>query len=326
MLGLLERFVALALHIPDGFLSVPVAVLFWVATIAVVAIAVRQCRSLDERQVPLIGVMAACIFAAQMLNFPIAGGTSGHLLGGALAAIVLGVWPAILVMTCVVALQALLFQDGGLLAMGANIFNMGVLTTFVGWACYRGLISMLRSQRWAIVTTGFVAAWLSVMAAALLTSLQLIASGTSATVVLPAMLGVHAFIGIGEGLITAAALSFLLATRPDLLAGSAAGAPGTRRAGAGILVGGVLIAALLALLSPLASSFPDGLERVAEDLGFLDRGLDPAYSVLPDYTIPGLDGGISTILAGLVGVLIIVMLGIGIATTVRRGDAGGKVG
>lgn len=322
MLGMLEQLVTLALHIPDGFLSVPVSALFWVAAIAAITIAVRRCRSLDERQVPLIGVMAACIFAAQMLNFPIAGGTSGHLLGGALAAIVLGVWPAILVMTCVVALQALLFQDGGLLAMGANIFNMGVLTSLVGWACYRGILGILGTNRWAILGAGFVAAWLSVMAAALLTSLQLIASGTSASVVLPAMLGVHTFIGVGEGLITAAALGFLLATRPDLLATGAVTARGGRRAGAGILVGGLLVASLLALLSPLASAFPDGLERVAEDLGFLDRGQDPSYTLLPDYTIPGLDGSLSTILAGLVGVLIVVALGVGIAATVRRGGGG----
>lgn len=318
MLQLIQRFVALGMHIPDGFLSVPVVALFWVATIAVVAIAVRKCRSLDERQVPLVGVMAACIFAAQMLNFPIAGGTSGHLLGGALAAIVLGTWPAILVMTCVVGLQALLFQDGGLLALGANIFNMGVLTTLVGWAIYRGLMSILGRQRRAIVVAGFIAAWLSVMAAALLTSLQLIASGTSATLVLPAMLGVHAFIGIGEGLITTAALGFLLATRPDLLADTAARTRSRRPAGGGILVGGLLLAGVLALLSPLASAFPDGLERVAQELGFLDRGQAPSYTVLPDYTIPGVEGSLSTILAGLLGVLIVVALGVGIAATVRR--------
>jgi len=326
MLGMLERLGVLALHIPDGFLSVPVSALFWVATVAAVAMAIRKCRSLDDRQVPLLGVMAACIFAAQMLNFPIVGGTSGHLLGGALAAIVLGAWPAILVMACVVALQALLFQDGGILAMGANIFNMGVLTTLAGWAIYRGLIGILGARRWAIVVAGFVAAWLSVMAAALLTSLQLLASGTSAAVVLPAMLGVHALIGIGEGAISSAALAFLLATRPDLLADAPAATSSRRRAGAGVLAGGLLVAAVLALFSPLASAFPDGLERVAEDLGFLELSQDPSYTLLPDYTIPGLDGGVSTILAGLVGVLIVVALGVGIAATVRRGGGAGGLG
>ncbi|MCL4862526.1 MAG: energy-coupling factor ABC transporter permease, partial [Caldilineaceae bacterium] len=127
-----------ALHIPDGFLSTPVALAGWLLAVLVVSYALRQTRDqLGDRQVPLLGVMAAFIFAAQAINFPVAGGTSGHLLGGALAAIVLGPWAAVLVMTAVVGLQALLFQDGGLLVMGWNIINMGVLTAFTGYWVYR---------------------------------------------------------------------------------------------------------------------------------------------------------------------------------------------
>ncbi len=315
-----------ALHIPDNFLSALVSLVFWIATAGCVALALRRTeRALDDRQVPLMGVMAACIFAAQMLNFPVAGGTSGHLLGGALAAIVLGPAAGVLVMTCVVALQALLFADGGIVVMGANIFNMGVGTAVLGAAVFGALITVLGRARWGVVIAGFVAAWVSVMAAALATSLQLIASGTvQAAVVLPAMLGVHAVIGVGEGLITAAALSFLLATRPDLLpargAGQGSAAGGRPR---GILAGGLAIAAGLALLSPLASAAPDGLERVAERLGFLKtaRGavVQAPTGVLPDYGVPGLaNEPVSTILAGVIGVVIVVALAYGVALLVRQ--------
>ena len=126
------------LHIPDGFLTLAISLIFWAITIITVGIAISKTnKSLGERQVPLMGIMAAFIFAAQMLNFPVAGGTSGHFLGGALAAIVLGPWAGILVMTAVIGVQALLFQDGGLLVMGANIFNMGLLTAMIGFGLYR---------------------------------------------------------------------------------------------------------------------------------------------------------------------------------------------
>lgn len=207
-----------ALHIPDGFVSAPVALVGYALTASAVAFAVRKTnRQLDERAVPLMGVTAAFIFAAQMINFPVAGGTSGHLLGGALAAILLGPWAAIIVMTAVIGLQALLFQDGGLLALGLNVLNMGVITALVGGAVYRGSVA-LGGATWGPAIGGFVAAWVSVEAAAVATSLQLWWSGTSAIeVVFPAMVGVHMFIGLGEGLITAAALRFVGSTRPDLL-------------------------------------------------------------------------------------------------------------
>lgn len=207
-----------ALHIPDGFLSTPIALAGWVVTIAVLALAVRMTnRSLDERAVPLMGVMAAFIFAAQMMNFPVAGGTSGHMLGGALAAILLGPWAAIIVMTAVVGLQAVLFQDGGMAVMGANILNMGILTAFIGAGLYAVAKPFAKGAR-PMLVVAFVAAWLSVEASAVATSLQLAASDTSPLdVVLPAMVGVHALIGIGEGLITAAAIGFVGPTRPDLI-------------------------------------------------------------------------------------------------------------
>ena len=217
--SVLQNIEAPAMHIPDGFLSAPVASVGFVLTAAAVAVAVRRTnRTLGERSVPLMGVMAAFIFAAQMMNFPVAGGTSGHLLGGALAAILLGPWAAIIVMTAVVGVQALMFQDGGLAALGINVFNMGVVTALLGYAVYTGTNRLANGRLWLIQVGAFAAAWLTVQASAALTAFELAVSDTSPlSVVLPSMIGVHALIGIGEGLITVAALSFVTATRRDLL-------------------------------------------------------------------------------------------------------------
>jgi cobalt/nickel transport system permease protein len=303
-----------ALHIPDGFLSLTISIIFWLITIMLLVVAVRKTQGeLGERQIPLMGVMAAFIFAGQMINFPVAGGTSGHLLGGALAAIVLGPWAGMVVMAAVVALQALLFQDGGLVVMGANIFNMGLLTALIGYGLYRTVIMQKLGIRLAVAG---VAAWLSVMAGALLTALQLWLSGISPLqIVLPAMLGVHALIGIGEALITVAALAFIARTRPDILDIEAA----KSRGGWGWAVAGFIIALVVVLFAPFASSNPDGLERVAEDLGFLGQGLDAPYSFLPDYTIPFLgETGLSTILAGAIGALIVATVVVGAGRLLRN--------
>ena len=207
------------MHIPDGFLSTGVAIATWAGSAGGLGYAVRRVdETLGERQVPLMGVTAAFIFAAQMMNFPVAGGTSGHLLGGALAAILLGPWAGMIVLTSVLAVQALLFQDGGLLALGANIFNMSVIGTPLAWVVYGGMKRMLGDRTWATTASGFASAWLSVVVASLVAAAELAISGTSPwSVVFPAMGLVHALIGIGEGLITVAALAFLRATRPDLL-------------------------------------------------------------------------------------------------------------
>lgn len=323
VLSLLERMVV-AMHVPDGFLSAPVAIIWWLITVGLIGLAVnRTSKTLNDRQVPLMGVMAAFIFAAQMLNFPVLGGTSGHLLGGALAALLLGPWGGILVMTCVIALQALLFQDGGLLAMGANIFNMGILTVLAGYAVGTLLLRILGGKKWSLPVAGFIAGWVSVIVAATICSLQLTLSGVPAGVVFPAMLFVHFFIGIGEGLITLAALSFVVGTRPDLVpslkefaAGSTA-RPLGRAAFGGITIVGLLIAIGATLLSPLASSNPDGLERVAGNQGFLQRAQNAPFSILPDYTIPGLDGNVSTVVAGIVGLLIVFALAYGVTLIIR---------
>jgi cobalt/nickel transport system permease protein len=311
-------FSPVALHIPDGFLNLAVSLVFWLLTVLIVGLAIAKTnRSLGEKQIPLMGVMAAFIFAAQMLNFPVAGGTSGHFLGGALAAIVLGPWAGILVMTAVVGVQGFLFQDGGLLVMGANIFNMGILTAAIGFGLYRMVINRDRKIRMVVAGLG---AWLATMAAALLTALQLWVSGTShLEIVVPAMLGVHALIGIGEALITVAALAFIEQTRPDLLRAEKAASAGGR----GWIVAGILLSLLAVLISPLASGNPDGLERVAEDLGFLESGLEAPYQLLPDYTLPILgEQAVSTILAGAVGALVVlgllILLGRSLARTSQQ--------
>ncbi len=208
------------MHIPDGFVSTGTAAVTWLASAGSLGYAVRRVnQKLDERQIPLMGVTAAFIFAAQMMNFTVAGGTSGHLLGGALAAILLGPWAGMLVLTSVLAVQALLFQDGGLLALGANVFNMAVVGVLVGWVVYTALTRLLRDRTWARMVSGFAAAWLSVFVASLVAAVELAVSGTSPWLVaLPAMGLVHTLIGIGEGLITVGVLAFLQVARPDLLA------------------------------------------------------------------------------------------------------------
>lgn len=289
------------MHIPDGFLSLIVSIVCWAASAAIIGLAISKTnKSLGEKQIPLMGVMAAFIFAAQMINFPVAGGTSGHLLGGAMAAIVLGPWAGMLVMTSVIAVQGLLFQDGGLVVMGANILNMGLVTAAVGYGLYRSASTQSTTVKLGVAG---VAAWLSVMTGALLTSLELWLSGTSQLqMVIPAMLGVHALIGLGEALITVSALAFILRTRPDLLGADSESAKGSR----GWVVVGALISLAVVLISPLASGDPDGLERVAINMGFIDTGLSAPYSIIPDYTLPFLgETALSTIAAGVIGVFVV---------------------
>ena len=207
------------MHIPDGFLDPGVAAAAAIVSAGAVGYALRRAdRDLDDERVPLLGVTAAFIFAVQMLNFPVAGGTSGHLLGAGLAAILLGPWLACLVMAVVLTTQALVFADGGISALGANVLNMGVIGALtVGylmvWSRY--LTPRTRAGFLAVVAGG---AWLAVMAGAAATALELSISGTvPLATVLPAMLGVHALIGVGEAVITVAAVGAVLATRPDLV-------------------------------------------------------------------------------------------------------------
>lgn len=210
----------LAMHVPDGFLSFPVSLITWAIAIVLIGLSLKRVQAdYQERAVPLMGVCAAFIFAAQMINFPIPGGTSGHLLGGTLAGVLLGPWAGSLVMAVVFIVQSALFQDGGLTVLGANVTNMGLIGTFGGYYLYKAIRWMVGFNTWR--GTGIavaIAAWTSVVVASFVCAIQLAISGTASfAVAITAMLLWHVLIGIGEGLITVLAVSYIWRTRPDLL-------------------------------------------------------------------------------------------------------------
>jgi cobalt/nickel transport system permease protein len=310
-------FSPVRMHIPDGFLSVPVAVIFWVISIAVIAIALRRVnRELGEREVPLMGVLAAAIFAGQMLNFSVTGGTSGHLLGAALATILLGPWASVLILTCVVGIQGMVFQDGGLLVMGANLFNMAVVGSFTAYTVYHVFQKLSGGRKWGLFAGSFAAAWCSIFISSLSAALQLVVSGTSpANLAVPAMAGVHALIGTGEGLITLGAVVFLYSTRRDIFQTEQAQAHRSRA----VWLGGALLIVLLAVASPLASTHPDGLEWVAGQQGFIHLTKTPILHVLPGYVLPGIsNSSLATILASLLGAILVLLVALGVGFS-RRG-------
>ncbi len=315
----------IAMHIPDGFLSVPVSIFFWIISILVIGYALKRVSAdLGERRVPLMGVLAAAIFAGQMLNFAVAGGTSGHLIGAALATILLGPWAAMVILTCVISVQALIFQDGGLLVLGTNIFNMAIVAVTVSYMVYHSVRWLAGSKSWGVYASGFIAAWTSVVVAALGTAMELAVSGTSpANIAIPAMGGIHALIGIGEGLITVGALAFLRASRRDLLRSDEAGPPRGRL----VWVAGLALALLLAVASPLASRHPDGLMQVAAQYGFLTSARDPFFRLVPHYLFPGIENKtLATILAAVLGTLIVfgVVLGVAFARRRKSSSDGGQ--
>jgi cobalt/nickel transport system permease protein len=208
-----------AMHIPDGFLNLPVIAVTWGFAIALLALALKQVeKDYQERAVPLMGVCAAFIFAAQMINFPIPGGTSGHLLGGTLAGILLGPWAGSLVMSVVFMVQAFVFQDGGITVMGANIVNMGLVGTFLGYYLFRTIRNLLGRDRLpALVIATAISSWVSVVVASMLCALELAISDTvPLNVGMVAMVGWHGLIGIGEALITVSTVSFIWRTRSDM--------------------------------------------------------------------------------------------------------------
>jgi cobalt/nickel transport system permease protein len=198
------------MHIPDGFLDTKTWVGTSILSVGALSYSMKKTREiLSDRQVPLMGIMAAFIFAAQMVNFPVAGGTSGHLLGAALAAILLGPWSAGLIIATVVIVQCFFFQDGGLTALGANILNMAILGPLVAYLVYQ-ILTKFFSGNFGKTTGIFISAWASVMVAALAATVELAVSGTVPfAIVFPVMMGWHLLIGIGEGIITVVVVSFV---------------------------------------------------------------------------------------------------------------------
>jgi cobalamin biosynthesis protein CbiM len=211
------------LHIPDGFINIPISVLFGIISIALIAISLRRAGAvLDDRTTPLAGLTAVFIFAAQMINFPVAAGTSGHLLGAALATALVGPHAATLALTVVLGVQALLFADGGLSALGLNIFNISVLAVWVSHFLFKSLQKIFSKSKFGVTVAATVAAYISVPVAAIGFSIQYALGGTgtiSATTVTSAMVGTHLLIGLGEALITFITISSILTTRSDLVYG-----------------------------------------------------------------------------------------------------------
>lgn len=294
------------MHLPDGFLDAKTALLSGGAALAGVSLALREVRqSVPPRDMPLLGLAGAFVFAAQMLNFPVAGGTSGHLLGGVLTAVLLGPAAATLVLTCVLLVQCLMFSDGGLTALGANIFNMAIVAVWGGWFVFRLTRRALRmpEPRATIMAASF-AAWTGTVASAASCAGQLALSGTvSWQLAFPSMAGIHMLIGIGEGLITGLILSALARRRPRMLERSANRFPSSRRA----LVMAVLIPlAMAAFIAPVACSWPDGLEKVAAQLGFEHRATTAAFPApMPDYAAGFMKSApMATAVAGLIGTVL----------------------
>ncbi|MEU1010242.1 energy-coupling factor ABC transporter permease [Streptomyces sp. NPDC005890] len=334
------------MHVPDGFIDAPTSAVTGVVAAGALAVSLRGARrELDERTAPLAGLVAAFIFAVQMLNFPVAAGTSGHLLGGALAAILVGPCTAVLCVSVVLLMQGVLFADGGLTALGVNITDMAIVTTVVSYAVFRGLLAVLPRKRRTVTVASFVAALVSVPAAAVAFTLIYAVGGTtdvSIGKVATAMIGVHVLIGIGEAVITALTVGAVIAVRPDLVHGArglqqrlrlrvngelvdapAPTAPVAARTSRRTLwVTGLVTSLVLAgFVSFYASANPDGLEKVAHDKG-IDKKAEKhatADSPLADYGVRDIaDARLSGGLAGVIGVGVTIVAGSAVFWALRR--------
>ncbi|GAA3499946.1 energy-coupling factor ABC transporter permease [Streptomyces prasinosporus] len=354
------------MHAPDGFIDAPVSAAAGAAALGALAVSLRGARrelggasgpgaagSEGERTAPLAGLVAAFIFAVQMLNFPVAAGTSGHLMGGALAAILVGPYTGVLCVSVVLLMQAVLFADGGLTALGVNVTTMAITTTVVAYALFRGLVTVLPRTRRSVTAASFVAALVSVPASAVVFTLLYAVGGTtdvSIGKVATAMVGVHVLIGVGEAVITALTVGAVLAVRPDLVHGArgirqrlklrvngelvdapdAGPAPAPARSPRKVWAAGLVTSLVLAgFVSFYASADPDGLEKVATDHGIDEKAEEHAAagSPLADYGVEDVDDArLSGGLAGVIGVGVTVVAGTGVFWAVRRRHAGEQTG
>ena len=299
------------MHIPDGFLDAKTAISAGGLAAGGIGIALRQMRrQLPHRKVPLLGLAAAFVFAAQMLNFPVAGGTSGHLVGGVLTAVLLGPSAAVIVLASVLIVQCFLFADGGVTALGANIFNMGLIGGVMGYAVYRNVRGVVPGTRGVVMAAAF-AAWCSTILAAMVCAGELALSGTVVwSIAFPAMVNVHMLIGIGEGFITALVIVAILRARPELLEQTTSNT--TTPACGPVLVFGLLISFGLALfVAPFTCSWPDGLDKVAQTLGLEHRAARAPLipSSIANYQLPGISSAaVATSLAGVIGTVVVFVL------------------
>lgn len=318
------------MHIPDGFITGPTTAGFGLTSAAGMAVALRHTSNrMMDRRIPLAGLVAAFVFAAQMFNFPVMPGMSGHLLGGVLAAVLVGPWAAVVILGIVLGTQAIFFADGGLTALGLNTFNLGIVGAGAGYVIYQATLRIMGNRKKAVAPAAGIAAGLTVPLSAAAFMLQFSLGGAAEvdiTAVLVAMVGTHSLIGIGEGILTAIVVSTVMETRADLVYGAPtdAGTPARRISTKRVLVAGLLVTGLFAVVvSQFASRNPDGLEFVATQQGFADTasGSVASGSPLAEYGA-GLSGRdtVDTAIAGLVGIAIVLLVGFGLFKLMRRGE------
>ena len=297
------------MHVPDGFMNVTMSAATGVISFGTLWVYIRSAKDLiADKFIALTGMMSALIFVLQMINFPVAAGTSGHLLGGALAVIVLGPRLGLICLSVVVIIQSLLFADGGLSALGVNVLNMAIVTSATSWFIVKYWIKFIGKNKTSIVTVSVLAGILSVVFSSIAFTIQYAIGGTISipvSTVLIAMVSTHLIIGLGEGIITALIITLLMRVRPDLVyAYDRSDENTTKVSFYGLFI---ILILLLSLVTPFASSSPDGLESVAEEFGFTQT--DGIVLLLDDYGINAINNNfLSTVLSALLGVTVVAVM------------------
>ena len=297
------------MHVPDGFINIQVSAATGLLSFGTLWAYIRSAKTLiADKFIALTGMMSALIFVLQMINFPIAAGTSGHLLGGALAVIVLGPRLGLICLSVVVIIQSLLFADGGLSALGVNVLNMAIVTCATGWVIVKYWLKFIGKNKTSIIAASVVSGIITVVFSSIAFTLEYAIGGTISipvSSVLVAMISTHFLIGIGEGVITALIVGLLVRVRPDLVYAYDRNDSNTTNVSLYGLF--IVLILLLTLITPFASSSPDGLESVAENFGFQET--DGVVLLLEDYGINAINNNfISTVLSGLLGVIVIVAM------------------
>tara|TARA_E500000331_G_scaffold93184_1_gene89244 strand:+ start:704 stop:1639 length:936 start_codon:yes stop_codon:yes gene_type:complete len=297
------------MHVPDGFMNVTMSAATGVISFGTLWAYIRSAKDLiADKFIALTGMMSALIFVLQMINFPVAAGTSGHLLGGALAVIVLGPRLGLICLSVVVIIQSLLFADGGLSALGVNVLNMAIVTTTTSWFIVKYWIKFIGKNKTSIVTVSVLAGILSVVFSSIAFTIQYAIGGTISIpvgTVLIAMVTTHLIIGLGEGIITALIITLLIRVRPDLVYAFDRNDKNTTKVSFYGLF--IILILLLSLVTPFASSSPDGLESVAEEFGFTQT--DGIVLLLDDYGISAINNNfVSTVLSALLGITVVAIM------------------
>ena len=297
------------MHVPDGFMNVTMSAATGVISFGTLWAYIRSAKDLiADKFIALTGMMSALIFVLQMINFPVAAGTSGHLLGGALAVIVLGPRLGLICLSVVVIIQSLLFADGGLSALGVNVLNMAIVTTTTSWFIVKYWIKFIGKNKTSIVTVSVLAGIRSVVFSSIAFTIQYAIGGTISIpvgTVLIAMVTTHLIIGLGEGVITALIITLLMRVRPDLVYAFDRNDKNTTKVSFYGLF--IILILLLSLVTPFASSSPDGLESVAEEFGFTQT--DGIVLLLDDYGISAINNNfVSTVLSALLGITVVAIM------------------